>query len=663
MKRKLASFFAFVLLILTACGGVNQKTNSGNNHDSEIRKIYELYVENGGNLTYEEWLESIKGEKGDTGPQGEPGQPGADGHTPVITIGSNGNWFIDGVDSESPARGPQGEPGQDGKDGYTPYIQDGYWWINGSNTGIRAEPGEVELKLEDNIIYWRLSISSQWQVLFNLDIIRGNDGTNGKSAYEIYRDYLGYEGTEEEWCEEFFSGKLNFKDPGIIDYVPDLKYQVAIGETINLPSKVHAYFSNGDNLDVSITWNKTEIDSSFIGMKKILGLVDWYCTKVNLDLHVASYSTQDLYIDGYVNGKVNYETVRVTAFNNERIYETTTNSDGYYIFNNIAEGTYTIRIDANGYETVDVDTATITKIDFENQVMYSNIAHCNFTLKEHRENGFYYIWHSNSDGTSVESMSRNLEKPTIEYSDETLQVNDEGAGLALANNYNITLVDNDLHWTSEVSLRFYELVRTLPTELFNKKTIWELTNKHVQNDISFEETDGTYYITVAKEAIENVTPRVARIDGKKAAYYSKRFYHALVRFYTNNGYDADMCELILNKSFLCSFNVPDYEALTQYTTAETAESFQEFYPEEKLTILAMFEEMPVGMHKMSELKYLIRRKTGMPHPFNPSAGAVTWYNIENPYIEFMSDGLINYQHSKRLIIHEKAHIFYAYHFS
>ncbi len=44
-------------------------------------------------FSYEEWLVSIKGE------------PGKDGHTPEITIGENGNWFVDGVDTGVSAQG------------------------------------------------------------------------------------------------------------------------------------------------------------------------------------------------------------------------------------------------------------------------------------------------------------------------------------------------------------------------------------------------------------------------------------------------------------------------------------------------------------------------------------------------------------------------------
>ena len=55
--------------------------------------------------------------KGDTGP--------------APTIGSNGNWIIDGMDSGLPSRGPNG---------VTPNIgANGNWWIGSTDTGVKAE--------------------------------------------------------------------------------------------------------------------------------------------------------------------------------------------------------------------------------------------------------------------------------------------------------------------------------------------------------------------------------------------------------------------------------------------------------------------------------------------------------------------------------------------
>ncbi len=76
---------------------------------------------------------NIKGPKGDTGsqgPQGVKGDTGATGATgprgpqgiqgpagPTPTIGSNGNWFINGTDTKSPSRGAQGPRGVQGVQG------------------------------------------------------------------------------------------------------------------------------------------------------------------------------------------------------------------------------------------------------------------------------------------------------------------------------------------------------------------------------------------------------------------------------------------------------------------------------------------------------------------------------------------------------------------
>jgi hypothetical protein len=73
----------------------------------------------------------------------QPEQGGA--VTGVIPyIGPNGNWWIAETDTGKPSRGENGRDGKDGsngtpgKDGATPYIQNGYWYINGQNTGIAA---------------------------------------------------------------------------------------------------------------------------------------------------------------------------------------------------------------------------------------------------------------------------------------------------------------------------------------------------------------------------------------------------------------------------------------------------------------------------------------------------------------------------------------------
>ena len=87
------------------------------------------------------------------GEDGIQGEPGEDGKTPVITIGENGNWIIDGEDTGIKAKGEDGADGQDGK-----------------------------------------------------------DGEDGKSAYEIYIEaHPEYTKTEEEWLDDLVNGELGNK--------------------------------------------------------------------------------------------------------------------------------------------------------------------------------------------------------------------------------------------------------------------------------------------------------------------------------------------------------------------------------------------------------------------------------------------------------------------
>ena len=74
-----------------------------NNVNPEIYKIYQLYTAQGGDLSYEDWLESIKGEKGDQGEPRKDGLNGQDGHSSVVSIGDDGYWYRNGMKTEHKA--------------------------------------------------------------------------------------------------------------------------------------------------------------------------------------------------------------------------------------------------------------------------------------------------------------------------------------------------------------------------------------------------------------------------------------------------------------------------------------------------------------------------------------------------------------------------------
>ena len=59
--------------------------------------------------------------------RGEKGTAGDPGYTPYV---QDGYWYINGTSTGVKATGDDGE---------TPYIQSGYWYINGTSTGVKAE--------------------------------------------------------------------------------------------------------------------------------------------------------------------------------------------------------------------------------------------------------------------------------------------------------------------------------------------------------------------------------------------------------------------------------------------------------------------------------------------------------------------------------------------
>lgn len=71
--------------------------------------------------------------QGSDGTPGTNGTNGTDGKTPYI---QNGYWYIDGVSTGVKAEGEDGAPGADGN---SPYIYNGYWYINGVSTGVQAQ--------------------------------------------------------------------------------------------------------------------------------------------------------------------------------------------------------------------------------------------------------------------------------------------------------------------------------------------------------------------------------------------------------------------------------------------------------------------------------------------------------------------------------------------
>ena len=107
---------------------------------------YEVYLKNGGTLSEEKWLESLKG---DTGPTGANGIDGKSAYESWLDAGNTGTEedFINSLKGEkgdigptgptgpTGANGKDGKDGKDGIDGKSAYES----WLDAGNTGTEED--------------------------------------------------------------------------------------------------------------------------------------------------------------------------------------------------------------------------------------------------------------------------------------------------------------------------------------------------------------------------------------------------------------------------------------------------------------------------------------------------------------------------------------------
>lgn len=90
--------------------------------------------------------------------------------------------------------GPQGIPGADGK--------------------------EVLFQVAEGYIRWQYIGDTTWTNLIELETLNGADGTNGKSAYELYIEtHPEYTNTEEVWLDDLINGLLGEKEEFTVSYI------------------------------------------------------------------------------------------------------------------------------------------------------------------------------------------------------------------------------------------------------------------------------------------------------------------------------------------------------------------------------------------------------------------------------------------------------------
>lgn len=340
--------------------------------------------------------------------------------------------------------------------------------------------------------------------------------------------------------------------------------------------------------------------------------------------------------------------------------------DGSYSFDNIPAGKYFIKIEANNYNLPNAQTVIVHDDGSIVPVVAINLV---ITKMATNTAIWTHSWSEDVSNSGYTTTAYINNPPTIEFLGKQIVTSNVAFTGILQNNYNIVLSDEEEAWTQEYAYRLVETLKTIPyfsnvQELERSKFV--LTNDHLYEDIAIESYGGTAkLVRISKDCFIYANPFLVNLDGVRGRFFSKRLHHALIDYVTDYGKNPNRVNAILSQRFGCTTNVPNYLALTAGITNEDAGRFQTFNPDELVSIINMFEELPEGFHKTPHLNYLVRRLNGTKHPIHPEAPAVAW-PIDKGYIEFMETAFIgdaNGDNTLRLILHEKTHFLWEFSFS
>ncbi|ASJ97255.1 carboxypeptidase-like regulatory domain-containing protein [Shewanella marisflavi] len=379
----------------------------------------------------------------------------------------------------------------------------------------------------------------------------------------------------------------------------------------------------------------------------------------------------------------------ISVGNDTQLKTTSIDSNGEFHFKGLNKNQdYIITVSQGGYHFQSIQDS-LNRRDSSSSIIIQPGKKVEFDgeIIDGLEQGRYsYYWSEDVNVSGREHSSYINEPLPIEITGPDFSDVDSHASINLFNMFGISLLDTDVNWTPEHAYRLFEsLLRTgletLPGESGdnsdNKKfqSQWELTDEYIHNDIEIIKREGQQpLVRIYSESFTYASPVIATVDGKKGKFYSNRLFKAGVRFFTDNGNDIELAADILKNRYGIKIAVDaNFEGL--YQTIPVIEEdrspsvWQMFQPSELIEIIATFEEFPPGMHDLSfpneddGLRYLLRRRNGLPHPLYAQAPAVAWTSAH--YIEYMESAFTQFFASdiQRLVIHEKAHFMWDHVFS
>lgn len=344
-----------------------------------------------------------------------------------------------------------------------------------------------------------------------------------------------------------------------------------------------------------------------------------------------------------------------TAYFSKKIYGKASNADINYTFVSLRNGKWSLSVDVNGYLS-----PSSKVLDLNNSSLQVDI-----TLTQSVNSNFTYQWEDDSSFVGHAQQSYINDAAIINVLGKSEKIPANFSALDLLNIYQFYLSNEASEWTPDEAYRLSQTINKFSfqkkgeTEIVSVKAKWIITDLYIDNDIDIKTQNGVDIITISRAAFSYASPLVVTIDGLKGTFFSKRLYAAILYYYTNKGTDLTKINQISKDKFGLEFLEPS--DLIQTLMGESKSNFQSFTVNEKLAILAMFEELPKALQYDKSLKYLIRRINGQTDPNESTAAAMAY--IGKNLIEFMDKAFASDVFAiQRIILHEKAHFLWANNF-
>ena len=325
------------------------------------------------------------------------------------------------------------------------------------------------------------------------------------------------------------------------------------------------------------------------------------------------------------------------------------------VFENLTAGeNWVIAIDAPGYA---YPTSKVISIP--------SVSSLSIDVTKYSGSTFVYEWQDDSSYVGHATQTYINEPFTLVVLDDTISIPIDYSSIKLREEYGIVLSNDVREWSDEQSYRVYSNIERLENAVGNKldivdfttgqnlNSVWFLTNEEINKDIKVETVGGTKHVTISESALVHAEPMIVKLDGLRGKFYSKRLYKAMLNYFSDFGTKKDVLDNLAQNRFGFRWMLPDAE--TANLMGEPADNFQEFFAEEKIEILSMFEELPDGFHVLECNKFLVRRVNGQCHPIlGCDVPAIAW---TSGVMEWLEKGFkdVTLSYLRRLILHEKAH--------